>query len=435
MTTVIETVDPASSTSPPTLRILFFISMLSGFIYGYNAGVYSGVMLQIRDAFDLSDDDIADLIALFDFAEVTGVFLVPLADHLGRKRLMTICASALVAGPLLVLIHPSVFFLVIDRFIGGCAAGILFMTAIVYVAEIATEKRRALLLSAVPVGVSAGYVGELLLSLAFVEGSGWRIAIAGSALPALVQIAGLTRLHESPHFLHRTGHRQNAHKAWTWYGLPAPSEGTEDPPNPPWYHAPKLLFATAESRRGLLLGSIIVLAATTCGSGIIAYGPLLFDFFGQHDTSVTLQILAVYTTLGFLMAMAALKLIDEGHTDKILVGSLLAMAAAQFLLAISGGWTAILLFGVVQLAFSFGIRTTAFQILPGFLSDATRTSGVAFFNLVFMSLSGINAEIVPRVLQDSSVLLFSLYSAIAFVLAGSCWLILKTKSKRESPGL
>ncbi|MCV0424660.1 MAG: MFS transporter [Roseibium sp.] len=431
MTSIAETADPISSRAPPTLRILFFVSILSGFIYGYNAGVYSGVMLQIRDAFGLSDDEIANLIALFDFAEVTGVFLMPFADHLGRKRLMTICGGALVIGPLLVWIYPSVFFLVVDRFIGGCAGGILFMTAIVYVAEIATEKRMAMLLSAVPVGVSAGYVGELYLSLAFVEGNGWHIAIVGSAFAALVQIAGLSRLQESPHFLQRAGQKQTAHQARTWYALPTPTEGSNEPESPPWYHAPKILFATPENRKGLLYGCLIVLAATTAGTSILSYGPLLFEFFGQHDTVNTLEILMLYTIVGFIVAMVALKPIDEGHTDKLLVGSLLVLGAAQLLLAVSDGWTAILLFGVVQLAFCFGIRTTAFQLLPGFLSATTRTSGIAFFNLVFMMLSGINAEIVPRVLQDSSVLLFSFYSAAAFILAGVSWCILKKKSETE----
>ena len=431
MTSIAETADPVSSKAPPTLRILFYVSLLSGYIYGYNAGVYSGVMLQVRDAFGLSDDEIANLIALFDFAEVTGVFLMPFADHLGRKRLMTICGSALIAGPLLVWAYPSVLFLVVDRFIGGCAAGILFMTAIIYVAEIATEKRMAMLLSAVPVGVSAGYVGELFLSLAFVEGSGWRIAILGSAFAALVQLAGLARLQESPHFLQRAGHKEDAQRARAWYALPTVAGDAEEPGAIPWYHAPKILFATPESRRGLFHGCLIVLAATTAGTSILSYGPLLLEFFGQRDTATTLEILMLYTVIGFFVAMAALKPIDDGHTDKLLVGSLLLLGAAQLFLAVSTGWIAILLFGVVQFAFCLGIRTTAFQLLPGFLSNATRTSGIAFFNLVFMVLSGINAEIVPRVLQDSSVLLFSIYAAAAFLLAGVCWKILKEKREAE----
>lgn len=431
MTTIAETVDPTSSRAPPTLRILFFISMLSGFIYGYNAGVYSGIMLQIRDAFALSDDEIANLIALFDFAEVTGVFLMPLADRLGRKRLMIMCGGALIVGPLSVWIYPSVFFLVVDRFIGGCAGGILFMTAIVYVSEIATKKRKAMLLSAVPVGVSAGYVGELFLSLAFVEGNGWRFAILGSAFAALIQIAGLVRLQESPHFLQNAGRKKNAQRARTWYALPTAEDAPDEPQSSPWYHAPRLLFATPENRTGLLQGCLIVLAATTAGTSILSYGPLLFDFFGQRDTATTLEILMLYTAIGFFVAMAALKPIDEGHTDKLLVGSLLLLGVAQMFLAFSDGWTAILLFGVVQFAFCLGIRTTAFQLLPSFLSDATRTSGIAFFNLVFMMLSGINAEIVPRVLQDSSALLFSIYAAAAFILAGVCWKVLKDKAEAE----
>ena len=138
----------------PFFQILIFASVSSGFLYGYNSGIYSGVMLQIQQAFGLADADIADLIALFDFAEIAGVSLCPLADRFGRRRTLLVSASVLVVAPLLLLLEPPFGVLLLERGLTGCAAGFTFMIGLVYVAEIAPPAQRALLLSFLTVSIS-----------------------------------------------------------------------------------------------------------------------------------------------------------------------------------------------------------------------------------------------------------------------------------------
>ena len=406
-----------SKPAPPTLQILLFGAVASGLIYGYNAGVHGGVMLQIKGAFDLSDAQLGHLIAVFDYAEIVGVCLAPVADRIGRRRVLMICAAILSFAPFILLLDPSFAVVFAERAITGCVAGLTFMMALVFVAEIATPVRRATLLSSVMIGVSAGYVAELGLSIAFVEGDGWRIVIMLAAVPALVQLVGLGGLPESPTFHQIRGDHEAATGAAAHYGL------TLEPLDPAshgrsWLGTVRAVLHDRHVMRNLLLGIVIVLAGTISGGALVSgYGPLLMTGFGIADTATVLELMIVFTIAGFAVGFVALIPIHRGKTPLVLTGSLLVASFSLFALFLADGVVAIALLGLLQLAFAFGIRTTVFQLLPSFLTDEIRVMGMAFYNLVFIFLAGTMNDVFPVLLERLAERTFLLFGAIALVLA------------------
>ena len=258
----------------------------------------------------------------------------------------------------------------------------------------------------------------------FVAGEGWRLAIALAAVPAFLQLLGLVWMRESPVFLRLAGNAVEARAAATWYGFDDDEDAGR--PSAPALGARAIPLALREPqfRRRLWLGLLVVFAGTTTGAGIIPYGPMMMKFFGLADPSRALEILVIYTVLGLLVGLLALIAISRGHTKTILVASLLLMSASLFIIPMIGGLWGIGLFGVIQLAFSFGIRTTVFQIMPVLLTDETRAVGMAFFSVVFLLLTGLNIELIPRVLNALPNGLFILYGALALLLAVLCRLAL-----------
>lgn len=416
----------------PVARVFLFAAFCSGLLYGYNNGVYSGVMLQIKAALDLSDAELGNLIAVFDFAEIVGVIISPLADRFGRRRILMVSASALFLSPLLTLVDPPYAVLLVERALTGCAGGVTFMIGLVFVAEIAPAERRPILLSSLMVGVSAGYIAELGLSIFFVDGGGWRFAIALASIPALVQLLGLASMADSPAFLRLRGDLSGARAASRFYGLDEEKVVSEQADQVSGIRAMLRMLARPDMRSALLLGTLVVLAGTLNGASILAYGPLLLTDFGILSEARALEIILVYTVLGFGLGTLALIPIGRGFTLRLLVWSLFAIGVSAIALSAVGGVFAVLLFGAIQLAFSFGVRSTIFQILPRLLTDQTRATGVALLNLVFILLVGVNHALLPRFLGSDASSVFLVFGILSLVLAFSCHLSLQKAIGHEA---
>ncbi len=406
---------------PPHVLLTAVVAAgLGGFIYGYNIGVYSGAILEIQSALDLSDSQLGDLIALFDFAEIFGVLLSILADRYGRRRTLLVAAVFMTLAPLLPLADGSFATLLAARALSGVAAGYIFVVALIYVAEVSKPALKAPLSSLIMVAVSAGYMAELVLNAELIEGHHWRLAVAAGAIPATLQFIGLLFMRESPVFFRLIGDQTQARAACEHFGLEINLEDLRNDPKPglaAMLHALKY----ANTRRQIYVGLLIVVAGTLAGHGtIISYGPLVLDYFGETDATRALFLLAIYSLVGLFFSLVALIPIRRGHTQLLLWASLATMGVAQLLIGVSSGAVAIALLGVLQVAFSFGLRTTVFQILPRLFDDATRAVGVAMLNLIFILLAAITHEMTPGLLSENGQMFFVGSGVLALVLAVGC---------------
>lgn len=401
------------------LRIAFFAASLSGFLYGYNIGVYSSAILEIQESFSASDAALSDLLAFFDFAEAVGVCLSFLADRFGRRRTLIIACTIMCVAPLLPLVQDSFLTLLVARGLSGLAAGYVFVIALVFVSEIAPKQKRPLMLSTIMVGLILGYMVELGVVAELVSGHYWRLAIAFGALPALIQLLGLTAMEESPAFYRLGGRDELALKSANYYGLGA--EDLESTTAEPGIGAILRSLKNSAFRKRLWRGILLVAAGTTVGHALLlTYGPVLMEYFGVKDRSHALLILDLFTFLGLLAGFSALALIARGHTRNILLFSLFTMGFIQIFIGVSEGNVAILLLGALQITFTFGIRTTIFQLLPDLFDDATRAVGVAFLNIVFILISGLNSEIILILFETLQSTLFFAQGALAMGIGLAC---------------
>ncbi len=129
------------------------------------------------------------------------MLLAPLADRVGRRRVIVYSCMAFGAGTLLTLWVESLNQLLVLRFFTGLGLGSALPNAIGLASEYTPHKRRATILMFVGSGISLGAIGAGIVAAQLVGPFGWRaVFLVGGLLP-LVLAAALARwLPESIRF-------------------------------------------------------------------------------------------------------------------------------------------------------------------------------------------------------------------------------------------
>src|SRR5690349_16936153 len=84
------------------LTKLTVIATLGGLLFGYDTGVISGALLYMKDDLDLSAFGEATVVSslLFPGAALGALFGGRVADRIGRKRSLMVCAGLFLVGAL-----------------------------------------------------------------------------------------------------------------------------------------------------------------------------------------------------------------------------------------------------------------------------------------------------------------------------------------------
>lgn len=129
------------------------------------------------------------------------MFLAPLADRFGRRRVIVYSCVAFGALTLLTLAADSLLSLTALRFLTGLGLGSALPNAIGLASEYAPHKRRALVVMFVGSGVSLGAIGAGIAATHLVEPFGWRaVFVVGGILPLLLAMLLAGWLPESIRF-------------------------------------------------------------------------------------------------------------------------------------------------------------------------------------------------------------------------------------------
>lgn len=177
------------------------IGSMGGLVFGYDLGAISSASQNLRQCFALSPSAFGLTISASLWGTVGGSLLAGLlADRLGRKPLISLCAF-LYALAAIALAAPIVsgWYLVLGlRSLGGLAIGGFTVACPLYLAEISPKEMRGRLVSLFQVQVSIGVVGAFTLGALLLRlvssGVYWRWCLGMGALPAVALLALATVL-------------------------------------------------------------------------------------------------------------------------------------------------------------------------------------------------------------------------------------------------
>ena len=200
--------------------LLIFIASVGGGLFGYDTGVVSGAMIQIKssdsdvDGMDLSNVWQETVVSVTTVGAAFGSALCGvLNDSRGRRFVSLLSASIFVGACLLMALSPNLTWLIVGRGLIGVAVGFAATTVPMYIAEIAPPESRGKLVTVNNISIVGGQVLASLIACGLDVAKtprGWRYMLGAGAIPGAVMFIGFLFLPESPRWLVSKGHIEAA---------------------------------------------------------------------------------------------------------------------------------------------------------------------------------------------------------------------------------
>ncbi|XP_048464502.1 solute carrier family 2, facilitated glucose transporter member 10-like [Rhincodon typus] len=165
------------------------VALLGGLIFGYELGIISGALLQLKEVFSLSclQQEIlvsALLIGAFVASLIGGIAV----DYHGRRNSIILSAVLLCVGSSILLLSSSFVLLVSGRLTVGFAMSISSTACCIYVSEIVSPHHRGKLVSLYEVGVTVGILSAYALNYIWADiRNGWKYMFGLVIGPAAFQ--------------------------------------------------------------------------------------------------------------------------------------------------------------------------------------------------------------------------------------------------------
>tara|TARA_R110002050_G_scaffold55296_1_gene124892 strand:- start:28314 stop:29852 length:1539 start_codon:yes stop_codon:yes gene_type:complete len=199
-----------------TKKLIFiaFVVSLGGFLFGFDAGIISGVMSYAGPEFNLSDIQSGWVVSSPSFAAMIAMlFSGRLSDKIGRKKMLLFVAFLYAISAVFSALAWSYEILYIARMIGGLAFGAALVLAPMFIAEISTAENRGKLVAIQQLNIVLGFFVAFLSNYFFnkynisadtflTDENVWRWMLGVELIPALLYFIFLFFVPRSPRWLY-----------------------------------------------------------------------------------------------------------------------------------------------------------------------------------------------------------------------------------------
>lgn len=318
------------------LRFVLFatgVTAIGGFLFGYDTAVINGANSYLKEYMHLNSTQEGSAGASAILGCIPGaMFAGFLSDRFGRRKILFLCALLYALSGLFSAIPRTFEEFLAARFIGGLGIGASSMICPVYIAEISPEKWRGRLGTLFQLGIVVGIFLTLFVNK-MVQGLGdevwnvtlgWRWMLGAGAVPALIFLALLFAVPESPRWLAQRGRENEAREILTKAG------GTE--------HATREMTAICdamnheESRFGelfkspylrpLLIAVMLMAFSQFCGiNAIMYYSSKIFEAAGGGKDAAFMSSVWV-GLINVVFTFVAIAFVDKaGRRPLLLIGT------------------------------------------------------------------------------------------------------------------
>jgi len=338
-------------TSVLYVALVCIVAALGGLLFGYDTGVIAGAIGFLEEHFELDPSfekgwtAASALIGCTIGVSVAGL----LSDRLGRKKTLIVAAILFLVSAIGTALPRDITMFVIFRIVGGVGVGAASITSPMYIAEISPARIRGRLVSvnqfAIVTGFLVVYLVNYFIALQGTEAwnvrYGWRWMFGSEALPALLLLALLFLVPESPRWLTKYGRREKALAVLSRVGGAG--------------HARKELGSIEDAiaresnslgqllrpgmRIVLVIGIVLAVLQQVTGINVFLYfGTEIFKKMGSETNAALLQTVTV-GAVNLTFTVVAIWTVDRlGRKPLMMIGSagmgisLLAMGLAAYCL-------------------------------------------------------------------------------------------------------
>lgn len=196
------------------LTFIALVVSLGGFLFGFDAGIISGVMSFAGPEFNLGEGQSGWVVSSPSFAAMIAMlFSGRLSDIIGRRKILLIVAFLYALSALFSAYATSYEMLYIARMIGGLAFGAALVLAPMYIAEISTSENRGKLVSIQQLNIVLGFFAAFLSNYFFniynspensflTDENVWRWMLGVELIPAILYFIALFFVPRSPRWLY-----------------------------------------------------------------------------------------------------------------------------------------------------------------------------------------------------------------------------------------
>nr|XP_033818978.1 solute carrier family 2, facilitated glucose transporter member 10 isoform X2 [Geotrypetes seraphini] len=306
------------------------VSVLGGLIFGYELGIISGALLQLRTDFYLSCLEqevlVSSLLGGALLASLLGGIII---DKYGRKNCILGSNLVVLTGSLILLLARSLTWLVIGRFVVGVAISISSMSCCIYVSELVSPRQRGMLVSLYEMGITVGILLSYALSYFLSDVTrGWKYMFVLAVVPTAGQFLSILFLPASPPKL--STRDQESHKGLIQ--LQNIEETVKEMPelrckNP--YSFIDLFRSRDNMRTRTLVGLGLVLFQQLTGQpNVLYYASTIFHAVGFRSNSLALLASVGLGAVKVLATLVAVVCADKAGRRILLISGCVVMSVS-----------------------------------------------------------------------------------------------------------
>ena len=178
------------------------VAAIGGFLFGYDLSLISGAIIFLEEEFSLSPfwyGMVAGSAILgCPFGPLCGLWF---ADKMGRKWSLMVSGVLFFVSAIGCALAPTVWQLILWRFIGGMGVGLASTVSPMYISEISPAHLRGRLVIINQLSIVVGLSLSVLVTYFLSFGGYWRWMFATEALPIAALFVGLLFVPRSPRWL------------------------------------------------------------------------------------------------------------------------------------------------------------------------------------------------------------------------------------------
>ncbi|SJL05401.1 probable MFS sugar transporter [Armillaria ostoyae] len=464
-------------------RRAFFITVfasLGGLLYGYNQGVFSGVLgmytFDQRMGSAVSDSKKEGwLVAILELGAWAGVLMTGyLADKLSRKYTIFLAVVVFCIGVIVqtTAMKPSSIYG--GRFVTGLGVGSTSMAVPLYNAELAPPEVRGSLVALQQLAITFGIMVSFWIDYGtnYIGGTGagqseaaWRIPLALQLGPAIVLGCGILFMPFSPRWLINQGRDEEALTVLSnLRALPKDDELVRiefleikaqylfekeiSEAKFPQYQDPSFTsqfklglhgYLSLVLDRNLLwrvaVGSLTMFFQQWTGvNAILYYAPSIFKSLGLTGSTISLLATGVVGIAMFLATIPAVLFIDQLGRKPVLVSGAFLMATCHFIVAIltsqfhdswpshiAAGWVACVFVWIFAMGFGYSWGPCSWIIVAEIFPLSVRGKGLSIAASSNWMNNFIVGQVTPSMLQHIGYGTFVFFGIFSFL--GGCFVL------------
>jgi len=415
---------PATNRLNPYLIRSALVAAIGGLLFGFDTAVIAGTTRALTETYSLSAAELGFTVASALWGTVLGsLFAGPPADRYGRVACLRFLGILYVISAVGCAFAWSWTTLVVFRVIGGLAIGGSSVIAPTYIAEIAPAAKRGRLVGFfqlnVVFGIVLAYISNYLVAQADFGASEWRWKFGVAALPAAAFFLVLFGIPESPRWLVKAGHPEQAQDVLTRIGEPDVNRGLRE------------IKETVDAERGQKRTPLFqrrfrkpIVLAITIGmfnqlagiNAILYYLNDIFERAGFSKVSSDMQAVAIGLT-NLVFTILGMSIIDKvGRKNLLLTGAVgtgTCLAGVAWIFASGQHGEYLLWLLVAYIAFfAFSQGAVIWVYLSEVFPNLVRAKGQSLGSFTHWIMNALISGIFPIMAKTSGARPFVFFAAM-----------------------